>query len=108
MMDTPRGELEGGNVTFIKETVVKSGESIFYDVIPFEMIKTYVEKPQLEVTVKGLPALCHGMNCSFEYVKSVGEISSFSYDKATKKLSISGTSLPTNSSELKSINFGLK
>jgi hypothetical protein len=45
------------------------------------------------------------MTCDFAYVDPVGSISSFSYNTATKKLTIVGTDLPTSVADIASIEF---
>jgi hypothetical protein len=57
-------------------------------------LKTYEEKPQLIVKVGGEPAVCHNMTCDFTYTEPHGEITGVTYDKASKKLTITGTNLP--------------
>lgn len=47
------------------------------------------------VTVNGLPALCVNLNCDFEYTIPVGQITSQTFDPASKILTIAGSSLPT-------------
>jgi len=40
------------------------------------------------------PAVCHNMTCDFTYTEPSGEITGVTYDKTSKKLVITGTSLP--------------
>jgi hypothetical protein len=79
--------------------------NLFYDPVPFEMLKTYETKPQVMVSVDGLPAVCHNLECDYAFVEPVGEITSFTYDEATKKLVITGTELPYPISEIQSVEF---
>jgi hypothetical protein len=44
---------------------------VFYP-IPFEMLETFEEKPQLLVEIGDLPAVCHNRNCEFMYTENVG------------------------------------
>lgn len=68
--------------------------NLFYEPIPFEMLNTFETKPQLIVNVDGKPAVCHNMTCSFEYIPAIGSVSAFTFDLATKKLTVSGLSFP--------------
>lgn len=40
-------------ITFIANTPVEFGKNLFWDLIPFEWLKTYETKPQIIVTVDG-------------------------------------------------------
>lgn len=79
--------------------------NLFYQPIPFEMLKTYETKPQLVVDVGGLPAACHNLSCDFSYIQNVGEITSFQFTESTKKLVITGTDLPKNFSNIATIEY---
>jgi len=66
-----------GKISYTKETLVKYNKNLMYWPIPFEMLETYEEKPQMlvEVTDKSgnqMPAVCHGMKCNFMHIKAVG------------------------------------
>ena len=45
------------------------------------------------------------MTCDVTYVNPVGEITSSSFDTGTRKVTITGTNLPTNISDYQDINF---
>jgi hypothetical protein len=62
---------------------------VFYDAIPFEMLKTYVEKPQVIMFVGDQPAVCH-TGCDYMYIDSVGYITGYSYDEITRKVTLQG------------------
>jgi len=57
--------LVGKDLKFHAETVLPYGTNLFFEPIPFEMLKTYETKPQLIVSVNGLPAVCHSLKCDF-------------------------------------------
>lgn len=65
-----------------------------YDVIPFEMLKTFDTEEQLIVTVNGDPAACHNMTCTISYIAPTSTVTGFTYDTSSKVLSITGTDLP--------------
>jgi hypothetical protein len=43
--------LLGNNITYFNETIIHYGQSIFYDPVPFEFLKTFATKPQLMVNI---------------------------------------------------------
>ena len=73
--------------------------------IPFEMLKTFEEKPQMIVNVGTEPAVCHAVDCGFVHIAAAGEITSFTYDAASSTLTITGTDLPTNTNLVQSIEY---
>lgn len=46
------------------------GESLFFEVIPMEMLRTDEQTPQILVKIDGMSALCLDMNCDFTYTES--------------------------------------
>lgn len=109
IVDTELNELKGdpdAPLTFIKETLIDYGKNVFYDAIPFETLRTFETNPQVIVTVDGLPAVCHNLNCDFNYVVSPGEVTAFTFDETTKVLTITGTKLPVGEN-LEKIEFSL-
>ena len=85
----------GKDVVFSQKTIIPYGTNLFYNPIPWEMLRTYEEKPQFLVTVDEQPVACHNMTCDYTYVKPVGEVTSINYDDTTRKLIIEGVDLPT-------------
>jgi len=85
---------EEGNITFFSNTTVPYGGSLFFEPIPFEMLRTHETQPQLIVTVNDLPAVCHNLTCDFTYIAAVGEVTSFVFDQTTSKLTLTGTDMP--------------
>jgi hypothetical protein len=57
------------------------------------------------VSVGTEPAVCHAVDCGFVHVAAEGEITSFTYDDSTSALTITGTSLPTNTNLIQSVSF---
>lgn len=80
---------------------------MFYEPIPFEMIKTYETKPQVIVNVNNLPAVCHNLTCDFTYIATPSEITSFTYTAISKKLVITGTKFPALATDVQSISFAM-
>jgi hypothetical protein len=66
--------------------------------IPFEMLETYEEKPQMLVEIDDMPAVCHSMDCGFMHIDPVGLISEFTISQGT--LTMKGTGLPDNVSKI--------
>ena len=95
-----------GGQTKLTETITPyNNANIFYEPIPFELLRTYEHKPQLNITVDGYPAVCKNLDCDFAYINPRGEIAGFTYDSSSRKLEITGTSLPTTLSEIRNISF---
>ena len=100
IIDDPEDPLVGdvsvndSGLTFEAETIVEYNKNLFFDPIPFEMLKTYETKPQVIMSVGDLPAVCHNVTCGFDYVTPVGEITAFT--QAGTKLTFTGTALPTD------------
>ena len=89
--------LTGQNIVYDQATTVPYSQNLFYEPIPFEMLKTYETKPQIIVTVDGKPAVCHSMTCDYQYTDPVGSISSFTFDASTRLLTVTGVGIPTSS-----------
>ena len=69
------------------------------------MLKTYDTIPQIVVTVNDLQVICHNITCGFNYTEPVGEIASFTFDTATNKLTLVGTEMPANASDVYLVEF---
>ena len=69
--------------------------NLFYEPIPFEMLRTYETEPQLIVTVGNLPAVCHNLTCDFTYTLPEGELTGYTWNEATSRLVLTGTGLPS-------------
>jgi hypothetical protein len=94
-----------GNITKFNETNRPFSTNLWYNPIPFEMLKTYETEPQVLVQIGDLPAVCHNLTCDYTYIEAVGEISAFTFDQAAGTLNIVGSALPSNSSNITSITF---
>jgi len=71
------------------------------------MLKTYETKPQLMVSVDGLPAVCHNLTCDFMYTAPVGQVTGFTFDAGTKKVKLTGTDLPAKATDIQKIMFAM-
>lgn len=81
------------NPVFISETLQNYGSNLFFDPVPLEMLYTPATRPQVQVTVDDLPAVCPHFNCGFAYVEAVGEVTSQTLDG--RNMEIKGIDLPT-------------
>ena len=91
-----------------KETVTiqeYSHKNVFYEPIPFELLRTYETKPQITITVDGQPVVCKNLDCDFSYIDPVGEVTSFSFDDGTDTLTVQGVDLPSINSDYRYISF---
>jgi len=83
-----------------------SNDIIFYEAIPFEMLRTYATAPQVKVWVGDYPAVCKNLNCDYHYVVPEGEVTAFTYTDNTRELVLTGTDLPVNTSLVRRVEFG--
>ena len=51
--------------------------------------------------------MCHNLTCDFTYTESVGEVTAFTFDLATKKLILTGSSFPIQITDIRSITFAM-
>lgn len=93
--------LVGASVTTSSSTPIEYGQSIFYENIPFEWLYTAETKPQILITVNGLPAVCQAEDCGFSYVVPTSEITAFSVSGNT--LTIDGTGFPVARRQLSAV-----
>ena len=69
------------NELFLSEEELKPyGTNALIDVIPFEMLYTAEENPQVIVTVEDMPAVCASLNCDYTYIENNVTISDFTFD----------------------------
>ena len=97
----------GGTPVAYSNVTIPYGKNLFFETIPFEMLRTYETEPQVLVTVGEHPAVCHNLSCNFTYTVPVGEVSSYDFDNSTKTLVINGTELPANISDIRFVKFAL-
>ena len=92
--------LVGKNVELEQVQLLPRGPNIMYPAVPFEMLRTAHEKPQIRVKVDGMAAICTGLMCDYEYEAPQGLITGFSVNGLD--ISIQGSNLP---SELTSVRL---
>ena len=64
----------GGTPVAYSNVTIPYGENLFFEPIPFEMLRTYETEPQVLVQVGEFPAVCHNLSCNFTYTVPVGEV----------------------------------
>jgi len=65
---------------------------IFYEPIPMDFLYTNETKPQIVMTMDGLPAACGSLLCDYNYIPPIPQIIDFSLSGTT--LTIDGTAFP--------------
>ena len=108
MVDGLDHPVYGTNVTFNQTTVVHKSNNLWYDPVPFELLKTFETVPQVIVDIDGQPAVCHSLDCGFNYTEPSSNITEFSYNETTRKIEAIGNNLPNQTSEIRQITFGQK
>lgn len=84
--------LIGVDVFTTQSIVVPFGESLVWEVIPFDYFYTRETQPQVIVSVDGMPALCTGFQCGYQYIDGTALITGFELTTATE-LRIDGANL---------------
>jgi len=95
----------GGTPVAYSNVTIPYGENLFYEPIPFEMLRTYETEPQVLVTVGEHPAVCHNLSCNFTYTIPVGEVTAYTFDSSSKVLVLNGIDLPANVSDIRHVEF---
>lgn len=85
--------------------VVNASQSLFFESIPFEMLRTHETKPQVIVQVGDFPAVCKNLTCHFNYTVPEGNVTGFTYTAASKQLQLQGVGLPANASLIRHVEF---
>ena len=65
-----------------------------YTAVPFEMLRTAHEKPQIRINIDGMPAICVGLKCDYQYEVPTGLVTGMSVSGLD--VSLTGTNLPLN------------
>jgi hypothetical protein len=86
------GDSEGYNINYSSEITKTYGPNIYYDAIPFEMLMTMHDKPQVKVTVDGMPAVCASTKCDYEFMESPSTVTGV--EVSNLDVIITGISLP--------------
>ena len=64
---------------------------MIWHTIPAEYFFTHETAPQIKVSIDGMPALCTGMACHYNYIVQESQVTA--YALAGRKLTITGTTL---------------
>ena len=83
-------------VAFNQSKPIPASTNLYYEAVPFEMLRTYETQPQVIVNVGEFPAVCHNLTCDFNYTIPVGEVTAFTYAANTRQLQLTGVDLPAN------------
>ena len=75
-LDDASSGITGQNPYFTSETQVNYADHLLWEAIPLDWLYTEATKPQVLVTIDGLPALCANLNCDYMYTLSGGSITS--------------------------------
>jgi hypothetical protein len=81
----------GVNAVISESEVNSRGGNVYYPVLPFEYLFTDETKPQVTVTIDGMPALCASLSCDYTYEPVGAEITAMTV--AGTSVVITGTSL---------------
>lgn len=99
------GGADANAMEFNNTKIIEGGQNIFYEAIPFEMLRTYETQPQVIVNVGDYPAVCKNLTCDFHYIVPEGEVTGFTFTASSKQLQLTGTNLPANASMIRHIEF---
>lgn len=94
-----------GDYEIKSSKIIEASSNIFYKSIPFEMLRTFEQNPQVEVHVGEFPAVCKNLSCDFNYVDPIGEITSYKYSEQTYELQLTGVDLPAEIQKIDYIEF---
>jgi hypothetical protein len=56
-------------VAYSAEKIQERGTNLWFEPVPLEMLYTPAQKPQVLVTVNGIPAVCPARNCDYSYIE---------------------------------------
>jgi hypothetical protein len=71
--------LTGNNLQVNVTKLQNFGESLMFEPVPMEFLRSDAQTPQVIVTINGLEALCSNLNCDFLYTTPVPQIDSQTY-----------------------------
>jgi len=88
----------GVNSVIANSEINSRGGNVYYPVLPFDYLFTDETKPQITVTVDGMPALCASLECDYTYEPVGAEVSSMTVTGTS--VVITGTSLTSTISSV--------
>ena len=80
------GGADASALEYNASKIIEASSNVFYEVVPFEMLRTYETKPQVIVNVGEYPAVCKNLSCDFHYIVPEGEVTSFTYNNNGRQL----------------------
>lgn len=85
-----------GNLPSVNETtwIPYDPTVLFYEPVPFEFIHTEESQPQVIISIDGVEAVCHSLECGYTYKAPIASITNVELSGTT--LTITGTDLTTN------------
>lgn len=92
-------------VVFNQSKPINASTNLYFEAVPFEMMRTYETQPQVIVKVGELPAVCHNLTCNFKYTTPVGEVTAFTYTARSRQLQLTGVDLPATVSTIRHVEF---
>ena len=97
--DVTANPLVGQDVTTVSLELAPRGPNVMYEAIPFEMLRTAHESPQIQVKIDGIPAICTCVACDYTYEAVEGLITDFSVNGLD--ITILGSNLPLEFASVK-------
>jgi hypothetical protein len=91
--------LLGNEWTSNSTQIMNYGESLMFEPMGLEFIKTDAQKPQVLVTVNGIVALCSNDNCDYTYTETESIVSSQTL--VDNEVTITGSALPISDASIK-------
>lgn len=76
--DRPANPLEGRDIELESLALTARGPNISYQPIPFSMLRTAHDSPQVRVKIDGMAAVCTGLACDYTYESTPSLITAFS------------------------------
>ena len=94
--------LTGNNPTFNNTILVQAGQSLIYEPVPLEFLRTYTQSPQVLVKIDGFAALCANLTCDYSYISDASAITA--QTRTGSALAVTGLQIP--SADIVSVVYG--
>lgn len=83
-----------GNDLMANDTVLQNfGETLMFEPIPLEFLRSDAQAPQVLVTIDGTEAICTNLNCDYYVVAPAEETLTQTYTAGAETLQITGASM---------------
>jgi hypothetical protein len=99
--------LTGDNVQAYFVESKPYGPGAMIDVLPTEWLYTAETKPQVLVTAGGMKAVCPNMNCDYEYVSTIDQVTDFELNGNEASFSLSGQTESLDSVKIGTVDCGI-